>query len=162
MIKGRSHKLLNFKCPYLRLHNTYALCFWYAERHWRYFSPYQKQSTYVLCRRRYEIQRFVRSDTCPRDLYCVGVIKHKKTAYGIIQNGTYRIQPSRSVASFEVECKFGSGDAVPSLQPTHSNGHKTTARPNSEKGCAQPGCYTDTIMYDIAQDQLQVIFIDFL
>ena len=28
-----SHKLLNFKCSYLRLHNTYALCFRYGGRY---------------------------------------------------------------------------------------------------------------------------------
>ena len=38
------HKLLNFKSPYPRLHNTYALCFRYGERHWKYLSLYQKQS----------------------------------------------------------------------------------------------------------------------
>ena len=32
-----------FKWPYLRLHNTYALCFWYGDRYFRYLLLYQKQ-----------------------------------------------------------------------------------------------------------------------
>ena len=38
-----SHNLLNVKWPYLRLHNTYALCCWYGERYRIYLSPYQNR-----------------------------------------------------------------------------------------------------------------------
>ena len=45
-----------FKWPYFRLHNTYALCFWYDERYCQL--PYQKSSMWVVRYRTYKYFNF--------------------------------------------------------------------------------------------------------
>ena len=41
------------KWPYLRLHTTHTLDFWYGKRYWQYLLLDQKSSAWVVCRRIY-------------------------------------------------------------------------------------------------------------
>ena len=63
---GTNQKL---KSLYLRLHNTYARCFWYGEGHCQCLSPYQKSSAWVVRRRRYNDFNFWFVPQCSRLLH---------------------------------------------------------------------------------------------
>ena len=75
----------------------------------------------------------------------------------IREDGDYPIQPSLDYDPFNVTCKFNltSGTAQTILFHDHEQPFQFTSVPGGSDGCADPGCFKDTITYDANFDQLQ-------
>jgi hypothetical protein len=77
---------------------------------------------------------------------------HELAQWGESENGAYVIQPTSYLEPFSVECNFDGKVGTTIIKVDHTGG--ITSTPLQSDGCAEPGCYTDTFIYNATTEQL--------